>query len=165
VAFEMRMTGGYVSSRKNRFRKNAAKPIIATSHSVQRHPRYDSTINPPMKGASKGPVKTVIEKTVIARPRVLLSNISEKTAATTAKGAAPKIPKKRTMLVKNSHKKLGNYVPPQNLQSRIVCRSFPAATAIWKIENPNIEITKGNLLPFNSLRGAQNTGPMANPRT
>ena len=45
-----------------------------------------------MKGARSGPVKTVIENTVIANPRVLLSNISEKTAATTASGQAPKIP-------------------------------------------------------------------------
>jgi hypothetical protein len=49
-------------------------------------------MKPPINGASKGPVKTVIEKTVIANPRVLLSNMSEKTAATTANGQAPKIP-------------------------------------------------------------------------
>lgn len=49
-------------------------------------------MNPPINGAINGAAKTVIEKTVIARPRVLLSNISEKTAATTAKGHAPKIP-------------------------------------------------------------------------
>jgi len=66
--------------------------IIVTYHSVHLHPRYESTMNPPIKGASKGPVNTVIEKTVIANPRVLLSNISEKTAATTAKGHAPKMP-------------------------------------------------------------------------
>jgi hypothetical protein len=50
-------------------------------------------MNPPIKGASNGPVKTVIEKTVIANPRVLLSNMSENTAATTARGHAPKIPR------------------------------------------------------------------------
>jgi hypothetical protein len=49
-------------------------------------------MKPPINGASKGPVKTVIEKTVMANPRVLLSNMSEKTAATTANGQAPKIP-------------------------------------------------------------------------
>jgi hypothetical protein len=75
------------------------------------------------------------------------------------------------MLITNSQersvarKKAGNNLPPQNLQSKIVCRSFPAATATWKIENPNMEITRGNLLPLNSLRGAQKTGPMANPST
>jgi hypothetical protein len=49
-------------------------------------------MKPPMKGASNGPVKTVMEKTVIANPLVLLSNMSENTAATTANGQAPKIP-------------------------------------------------------------------------
>lgn len=49
-------------------------------------------MKPPMNGASRGPVKTVIEKTVIAKPRVRLSNMSEKTAATTARGQAPNIP-------------------------------------------------------------------------
>jgi len=49
-------------------------------------------MKPPMNGAKSGPVKTVIEKTVMANPRVLLSNISEKTAATTARGHAPKMP-------------------------------------------------------------------------
>jgi hypothetical protein len=81
-----------------------------------------------MNGASKGPVKTVIEKTVIANPRVLLSNISEKTAATTAKGHAPKIPVSSQHL--NSKLTGGYNKPPHNLQSRIVCRSFAAATAI-----------------------------------
>ena len=50
-------------------------------------------MKPPMKGASRGPLNTVIEKTVIASPLVLLSNMSENTAATTARGHAPKIPK------------------------------------------------------------------------
>jgi hypothetical protein len=49
-------------------------------------------MKPPINGASRGPVKTVMEKTVIAKPRVRLSNMSEKTAATTANGQAPKIP-------------------------------------------------------------------------
>ena len=49
-------------------------------------------MKPPINGAKSGPVKTVIEKTVIANPRVLLSNMSEKTAATTAKGHAPNMP-------------------------------------------------------------------------
>jgi hypothetical protein len=55
-------------------------------------------MKPPINGASKGPVKTVIEKTVIANPRVLLSNMSEKTAATTASGQAPKIPAYKSAL-------------------------------------------------------------------
>jgi hypothetical protein len=91
-------------------------------------------------------VKTVIEKRVMANPRTLVLNISEKTAATTAKGHAPNM-------------------PPQNLQSNMVCKSFAEATPTWKMENPNIEITSGSLLPSNSLRGAQNRGPKANPRT
>lgn len=52
-------------------------------------------IKPPMNGASRGPVKTVMEKTVMARPRVLLSNMSENTAATTASGHEPKTPAKK----------------------------------------------------------------------
>jgi hypothetical protein len=99
-----------------------------------------------MNGASRGPEKTVMEKTVIARPRVLLSNMSEKTAPTTARGEAPK-------------------KPPQNRHMRTVCRSFPAATAIWKIEKPNIDKTMGSLRPRNSERGAHNVGPVAKPST
>lgn len=49
-------------------------------------------MKPPMNGASNGPVKTVIENTVMAIPRVLLSNMSANTAATTARGQAPNIP-------------------------------------------------------------------------
>lgn len=47
----------------------------------------------------------------------------------------------------------------------MVCKSFPAATATWKIENPNIDMTKGNLRPRSSLNGAQNVGPRAKPKT
>jgi hypothetical protein len=39
-------------------------------------------MKPPMNGARKGPQKTVTENTVIANPRVRLSNMSEKTAPT-----------------------------------------------------------------------------------
>jgi hypothetical protein len=55
-------------------------------------------MKPPINGASRGPVKTVIEKTVIANPLVRLSNMSEKTAATTANGQAPKIPTRMSAL-------------------------------------------------------------------
>src|SRR5277367_2206123 len=99
-----------------RSRAKAVKPIIAGRYSVQRDPRYVAVIKPPMNGAKKGPVKTVTENTVIAKPLVLLSNISEKTAATTARGHAAK-------------------KPPQNLQIMIVCRSLATATATWKMEN------------------------------
>lgn len=92
------MTGGYDSERKNKSRMKAANPIMAGRYSVQRHPKYDSTMKPPMKGASMGPVKTVMEKMAIAVPRVLLSNMSEKTAATTARGAAPKKPPKNRQM-------------------------------------------------------------------
>jgi hypothetical protein len=68
--------------RKRRLRAKAAKPINDTMYSVQRQPRSDITMKPPIKGARRGPVKTVIEKIVIAMPRVRLSYISEKTAAT-----------------------------------------------------------------------------------
>ena len=70
--------------------------MIATMYSVQRQPMWGFMImKPPMKGARSGPVNTVIEKTVMARPRVRLSNMSENTAATTASGQAPKSPPKK----------------------------------------------------------------------
>jgi hypothetical protein len=81
-AFVTRMIGGYDSLRKRRLRVKAAKPIMQTMYSVQRQPRSDMTMKPPMKGAMSGPVKTMREKIVIAMPRVLLLNMSEKTAAT-----------------------------------------------------------------------------------
>jgi len=109
-AFSIKITGGYVSSRNNKSKKKATNPMMAVSHEVHLQPRDDSTMNPPMNGARRGPVKTVMENKVIARPRVRLSNISEKTAATTANGQAPKR-------------------PPKNREIKIVCRSFPEATA------------------------------------
>lgn len=71
---------------------------------------------------------------------------SEKMAATTASGQDPK-------------------TPPKKRQIRIVCRSFPTATAIWKMEKPNIALIRGSLLPFNSLSGAHRIGPVAKPST
>lgn len=91
-------------------------------------------------------MKTVIEKTVTARPRVRLLNMSEKTAATTARGQEPK-------------------TPPKNLQIKTVCRSFPTALPIENIEKPNMAMIKGNFLPSNSDSGAHKIGPKANPRT
>jgi len=64
----------------------------STHHEVHLHPRELSIMKPPIKGAKRGPEKTVIENKVRANPLVLLSNMSEKTAATTAKGPAPNIP-------------------------------------------------------------------------
>jgi len=40
------------------------------------------TMKPPMKGARKGPVKTITLNRQIAIPRVLFANMSAKTAAT-----------------------------------------------------------------------------------
>lgn len=119
-------------------------------------------MKPPINGARRGPQKTVIPKTVIAIPRVRLSNISAKTAPTTARGQAANIPD----IVSNGiSKRVQGNAPPQNRQSIMVWRSFAAATPTWKMENPNMDITNGNRRPFNSLRGAQNMGPRANPRT
>lgn len=80
-------------------RVNAENPKIATKYSVHRHPRYEVVMKPPMNGATKGPLNTMREKTVIARPLLLLSNISEKTAATTVKGQAPKKPAKNLHII------------------------------------------------------------------
>ena len=91
-------------------------------------------------------MKAVMEKTVTARPRVRLLNMSEKTAATTARGQEPK-------------------TPPKNRQIKTVCKSFPTALPIENIEKPNSPIINGNFLPFNSDSGAHKIGPVANPRT
>ena len=109
AAFCTRTTGGYVSSSNSKSRPKARKPMIATRYSVQRQPIWGFiTMKPPIKGARSGPVKTVMEKTVMARPRVRLSNMSENTAATTARGQAPKR-------------------PPKKRQRRTVWRSLPVA--------------------------------------
>ena len=121
--------------------------MIAAKYSVHRQPRLEFiTVKPPMNGARRGPVKTVMEKTVMARPRVLLSNMSEKTAATTASGQEAK-------------------TPPKNRQMRTVWRSFPTAVPIENIEKPNMLIIKGNLRPLNSDNGAHKSGPVAKPST
>ncbi len=147
LAFWTSTIGGYVSSRNKRLRPRARKPIKAAKYSVHRHPRFlFMTVKPPMKGASRGPVNTVIEKTVTARPRVRLLNISENTAATTARGQDPK-------------------PPPKNRQIRTVCRSFPTALPIENMEKPNMEMINGSFLPFSSDSGAHKIGPQANPRT
>jgi hypothetical protein len=103
-------------------------------------------MKPPMNGASRGPVKTDMEKMVMAMPRVELLNMSENTAATTARGQAPKKPAKKR-------------------QIRIVCRSLAAAVAMVKMEKPNMEMTRGSRRPFNSERGAHMVGPKAKPMT
>lgn len=146
-AFCTRTIGGYDSSRKITLSPKAMKPIIAAMYSVQRQPMcLFNTINPPRNGARSGPVKTIIENTVIARPRLLLSNISEKTAATTARGQEPN-------------------TPPKNRQIKTVCRSFPTAVPIEKIEKPNIAMVRGSFLPLSSESGAQRIGPVAKPST
>ena len=99
-----------------------------------------------MNGARRGPVNTVMEKTVMARPRVLLSNMSEKTAATTARGQEEK-------------------APPKKRQMRTVWRSFPVAVPIENIEKPNMDIINGNFRPLNSDNGAHRSGPVAKPST
>ena len=123
-------------------------------------------MNPPIKGARSGPLKTVIENTVIARPLCRLLNISAKTAPTQVSGQAPKN-------------------PPKNLEIMIVCVSFATATARLNIENPKLDRIKGHLRPYNSDAGAQlkkrpqlvnasltsfefktyRIGPVAKPRT
>jgi hypothetical protein len=64
------------------------------------------------------------KKTVIARPLLRLSKMSDRKAGEMARGQAPKN-------------------PPKNRHIRIVWRSFPVATAIEKIEKPKPEIRRG----------------------
>lgn len=45
---------------------------------LSKHSEVGKRCSPPTKGARSGPVKTVIENTVIARPRVRLSNIYDR---------------------------------------------------------------------------------------
>lgn len=124
----------------------ATNPMMEARYSVHRQPRCDDTMKPPMKGARRGPVKVAMEKMVTAIPRVLLSNMSEKTAATTASGQAPNKPEK-------------------NRQMRMVWMSLPVAQAIEKSENPNMDTTMGSRRPRNSDMGAHRVGPKAKPST
>jgi hypothetical protein len=101
-------------------------------------------MKPPIKGARRGPRNTVEENMAIATPRVRLSQISENTAATTAKGQLPKIPQK-------------------NRQTMRVCKSFATATAMLKTPNPNMATMIGRRRPLSSDRGAHIKGPEAYP--
>ena len=85
-------------------------------------------MKPPMKGANNGPMKTVAEKTAIAKPRVLLLNISANAAATTAKGHEPNKPSK-------------------NRQIMTVWMSFATATPIANTEKPKAAMTRGRRRP------------------
>ena len=70
-ALSTKTTGGYVSCRKRILSPRARKPKIAAKYSVHRHPRFGfMTVKPPINGASKGPVNTVMLKTVTANPLV-----------------------------------------------------------------------------------------------
>src|SRR4051812_19424093 len=99
-------------------------------------------MKPPMKGAIRGPKKTVLEKQAIAIPRVRLLKISEKTAATTANGELPKIPQKKRQIIR-------------------VCRSLETATAVLKMPNPSMAKTIPGRRPLSSDNGAQMRGPDA----
>lgn len=119
-------------------------------------------MKPPINGAISGPLKTVMEKMVMAIPRVRLSNISENTAATHVRGQAPKKPLK-------------------NRQMSSVCKSLETATEMLKMEKPKEAITSGRRRPLSSEKGAlddisilsclpqgsiyHNIGPVAKPRT
>lgn len=92
-------------------------------------------MNPPMNGASNGPMNTVAEKTATARPRTVLLNMSAKTAATIANGEEPKRPAKKRHI-------------------RTVWRSLATATAMLKMANPKAAIIKGGFRPYNSEKGA-----------
>lgn len=127
-AFCTSTTGGYVSSRNSTSSPKAMKPIKELIYSVHLHPKLLLVTKPPMNGASSGPINTVAENTATASPRLALSNISAKTAATTAKGQEPKRPAKKR-------------------QMRIVWRFLATATAMEKMEKPNAESIRGGLRP------------------
>ena len=99
-------------------------------------------MKPPIKGARRGPRNTVLAKIAIAMPRVWLSNISAKTAATTVSGQLPKTPEKKRVIM-------------------TVCRSLAVATAVPKILNPNMLMRIGKRRPLSSENGAQIKGPKA----
>ena len=100
-------------------------------------------MKPPIKGASKGPLKTATEKTVTAMPLVLLLNMSAKTAPTHVSGHAPMKPLK-------------------NRQMKTVWASLPTATATLKMEKAKEDMIRGSLRPYNSENGAHTIGPRAN---
>jgi len=88
--------------------KEAIQRAIETMreiHDVQRQPRYDWVIKPPMIGPQVGPTNVAVAKQQIATPRVIGSNISPRAAPTIASGAPPA-------------------TPPKNLQSMMVYK-FP----------------------------------------
>ncbi|KAH3664791.1 hypothetical protein OGATHE_003606 [Ogataea polymorpha] len=123
---------------------DARMPVM---NSVHLQPRLElATIKPPMNGASNGPTNTAIENTTIAVPLVRLPNMSAKPAGATTIGAAPKQPAK-------------------NLQIKIDSSLSEHATAKLKAANATEERSITGLLPYNSDRGAQTTGPVAKPRT
>ena len=87
------------------------------------------------KGANSGPMKTVVENTAMANPRVSLLNMSAKAAATTAKGHEPNR-------------------PPKKREIMSVCKSLATAVAMANMEKPRAPMTSGMRLPYSSEKGA-----------
>jgi hypothetical protein len=54
--------------------------------------------------------------------------------------------------------------PAKKRQMKILCRSFATAVAKQNTLKPNMLRVKGIRRPFNSEKGAQMRGPVANPR-
>ncbi len=120
---------------------------IPVMNSVHLQPKlWLATMKPPMKGATKGPTKTHMEKTTMAVPLLSLPNMSAKDAGTTTKGAAPKQPAKKRQIIMDS-----------NLSD--------TATAKLKQQKAKEEMTRTGRLPNNSDNGAQTIGPVAKPKT
>lgn len=94
--------------------KNAA--MMSVIHAVQRQPRYDCVMNPPMMGPAMGPMNVAPAKTHTATPRSTGPKKSAREPPTIASGAEAK-------------------APPKKRQSMIVSRLTATATGIWKTAN------------------------------
>lgn len=103
-------------------------------------------MNPPTKGAAKGPIKTAMQKIDMMMPRCALLKRSANTAGTIEMGLAANSPAKKRLNI-------------------IVCTSFAVAQAMLKIPHPKRPTDNGQRRPISSDAGAQIVGPAAKPKT
>lgn len=103
------------------------------------------TVNPPISGANKGPVKTATQKPTMPIVHISGLSISRQTAPESVNEQAPKNPAKKRHM-------------------KIACRSFDTAVTKENTLNPNILRVNETRRPFTSEKGAQTRGPVANPR-
>ena len=138
-------------------------------------------MKPPMNGASRGPEKTVIEKIVIARPRVLLPNIcialSEKQVLwgkvylylRQRRLQRPRqVGRNRRRHQRNDIRGQSEDLSQQLYQSgRRKIQTSQEAEEAFSLEWISLwrPVNKALSIPLSSDNGAQRIGPNANPKT